>query len=159
MPLSVNVGLSRKASKDYQSTGTSINIVAELDSALLNKPAELQQAVDRLYQHARQALDRHSIEPAPRPLPAQPAHSPVASGRDAQSGNGNGQNHNGRGMTASQRRAIAAIAKRMGVDPASAARRIIGQELENLSIRQASELIDHLQSLQLAESGRNGNGR
>jgi hypothetical protein len=42
MPLSINVGLSRKASKDYQSTGTSINIVAELDQALLAKPDELQ---------------------------------------------------------------------------------------------------------------------
>ncbi len=52
MPLSINVGLSRKASKDYQSTGTSINITAELDSAPLGKPEELQRAVDQLYQHA-----------------------------------------------------------------------------------------------------------
>jgi hypothetical protein len=38
MPLSVNVGLSRKASKDYQSTGVGINLTAELDQALLAKP-------------------------------------------------------------------------------------------------------------------------
>ena len=31
MPLSINVGLSRKASRDYQSTGVSINVTAELD--------------------------------------------------------------------------------------------------------------------------------
>ena len=43
MPLSINVGLSRKASKNYQSTGVSINIVAELDAALLARPEELQQ--------------------------------------------------------------------------------------------------------------------
>ena len=48
MPLNINVGLSRKAARDFQSTGTSINIVAELDSDLLNKPAELQQAADQL---------------------------------------------------------------------------------------------------------------
>jgi hypothetical protein len=29
MPSSINVGLSRKASKDYQSTGVSINVTAE----------------------------------------------------------------------------------------------------------------------------------
>jgi hypothetical protein len=45
MPLSINVGLSRKASKDYQSTGVSINVTAELDQALLAKPDELQQQV------------------------------------------------------------------------------------------------------------------
>ena len=38
MPLSINVGLSRKASKDYQSTGVSINVTAELDQSLLAKP-------------------------------------------------------------------------------------------------------------------------
>ena len=43
MPLSINVGLSRKASRDYQSTGVSINVTAELDQSLLAKPDELQQ--------------------------------------------------------------------------------------------------------------------
>ena len=38
MPLTIDVGLSRKASKDYQSTGTSINLTAELDQALLPRP-------------------------------------------------------------------------------------------------------------------------
>ena len=41
MPLTINVGLSRKASKDYQSTGVSINVTAELDSAFLSKPDQL----------------------------------------------------------------------------------------------------------------------
>jgi len=35
MPLVINVGLSRKASKYYRSAGTSINISTELDHALL----------------------------------------------------------------------------------------------------------------------------
>lgn len=38
MPLSINVGLSRKASRDYQSTGVSINVTAELDQTLLARP-------------------------------------------------------------------------------------------------------------------------
>ena len=53
MPLSINVGLSRKASKDYQSTGVSINVTAELDSALLTKPADLQAQIDNAVQWAR----------------------------------------------------------------------------------------------------------
>ena len=60
MPLCINVGLSRKASRDYQSTGVSINVTAELDSALLQKPAELQQQIAGLYPKADSALDRQA---------------------------------------------------------------------------------------------------
>src|SRR5208282_3705820 len=48
MPLSINVGLSRKASKDYQSTGVSINVTAELDQALLARPDQLQKQIGDL---------------------------------------------------------------------------------------------------------------
>ena len=66
MPLSINVGLSRKASKDYQSTGTSINIIAELDAALLAKPDELQKQIDGLYREAQDAIDRNTVAPGTR---------------------------------------------------------------------------------------------
>ncbi|MGA2497803.1 MAG: hypothetical protein ABSH20_08685 [Tepidisphaeraceae bacterium] len=42
----------------------------------------------------------------------------------------------------------------MNVDPAIEAREVIGAELDDLTLRQASELIDHLKSLQPA----NGRG-
>jgi len=45
MPLSVNVGLSRKASANYQSAGVSINLAAELDQTLLERPEELQRRI------------------------------------------------------------------------------------------------------------------
>src|SRR5271156_456688 len=64
MPLSINVGLSRKDSKDYQSTGVSINVSAELDQALLARPQELQKQIDALYGQAASALDRHAGAPA-----------------------------------------------------------------------------------------------
>ena len=38
MPLTVNVGISRKASANYQSQGLSINLTAELDQSLLADP-------------------------------------------------------------------------------------------------------------------------
>src|SRR3954447_8338274 len=64
MPLSINVGLSRKASKDFQSSGVSINVTAELDQSLLARPDELQQQIDALYAHAQQALDRQANQGA-----------------------------------------------------------------------------------------------
>jgi hypothetical protein len=72
MPLSVNVGLSRKASKDYQSTGVSINVTAELDQSLLAKPDQLQREVDNLYAPGpeRSRPRRHVNAPrAPRQRP------------------------------------------------------------------------------------------
>lgn len=56
MPLSVNVGLSRKSSQNYNSEGCSINLTAELDQSLLTRSDELQQRIDQLYREADQAL-------------------------------------------------------------------------------------------------------
>jgi hypothetical protein len=60
MPLSINVGLSRKASRDYQSTGVSINVTAELDQTLLARPDELQRQIGDLYSQAQNALDQQA---------------------------------------------------------------------------------------------------
>jgi hypothetical protein len=35
MPLTVNVGISRKSSANYQSAGVSINLTAEIDQSLI----------------------------------------------------------------------------------------------------------------------------
>ena len=176
MPLSVNIGLSRKASENYQSQGTSINLTAELDQSLLARPEELQQQIDALYDQAQQALDRQSIQPEPA-KPVSGAGRRYDNGRNGKSNsayrNGNGQNGagnngnttNGNGqansrrtsngggggsMTDSQRKAIHAIAGRLHIDAGAEARDIIGEDLNHLTIRQASELIDHLKSLQPA---------
>ena len=157
MPLSINVGLSRKASKDYQSTGVSINVTAELDQALLAKPQELQRQVADLYAQAEQALDRQAGAPAPQP---QAQHLATHNAGRTRNGNGHANGDSGRAgapMTVSQRRAITAIASRVGVDPAREAQEVIGAALEELTLRQASELIDHLKAIQPA--GRNGGGR
>jgi len=158
MPLTINVGLSRKASRDYQSTGVSINVTAELDSALLAKPDELQRQIDDLYGQAASAIARQVNA---QTQPAQPAngHDRTVS-RFARNGRPNGNRHsNGRngqsnpGLTASQHRAIDAIAERHHVDPVQVANDLFGVEVDQLNIRQASELIDHLKGLQT-----NGNG-
>ena len=175
MPLSINVGLSRKASKDYQSTGTSINIVAELDATLLGKPDELQKQIDGLYQQAQDAIDRNGGVPEATPRDTGRDQRQTQNGDRSgdrtnrrngrngnNSGNGAGQHRNGTSngnngsrMTDSQARAIDAIAARLGIDPRAEAREIVG-ELDELTIRQASELIDHLKSIEPVRGSRNG---
>lgn len=58
MPLTVNVGISRKASANYQSAGVSINLTAELDMGLLGDPPRLQHEVAKVYAQASEAIDR-----------------------------------------------------------------------------------------------------
>ena len=155
MPLTINVGLSRKASKDYQSAGTSINITAELDQSLLARPDDLQRQIGDLYQQAEHAMIRKASQPAPASGQSQAAATPGDNGNGRNGGNGsggNGQGGNGRvaPMTQSQLRAIHAIAKRLGMDPADECTRQFGWDLNRLSIRDASTIIDHLKSLQPA---------
>ena len=156
MPLSINVGLSRKASRDYQSTGYSINVTAELDQSLLAKPDELQRQIADLYAQARQALGQQAAPPARPGRDDGQQNAPRDSRRGQQSNGarGNGRAHDG-GMTASQRRAILAISERLNIDANQEAIDIVGGALDALTLRQASDLIDHLRTLQPA----NGNGR
>ena len=163
MPLSVNVGLSRKASKDYQSIGYSINVSAELDQALLARPDDLQAQVANLYLQAQLALDRQAAgspgQDHPATQPSRQESPPRANG------NGNGAARgNGRvvGATESQKRAIQAICRRLGTDAEYEAQQLIGLPFLSLSIKQASELIDSLKAVEppeAASAGRNGGGR
>lgn len=102
MPLTVNVGLSRKSSQNYQSAGVSINLTAELDQALLADPPRLQQEIDRIYGQAADALDRQAgvaegdgtARTARTARTAESGFSPAngAARRPTQNGNGNGGN-------------------------------------------------------------------
>jgi hypothetical protein len=149
MPLSINVGLSRKASRDYQSTGVSINVTAELDQSLLARPDELQRQIGDLYSQAQNALDHQANVLSD---PQQRRNGQNDRGRDRGNiygpHNGNNANNDRRdaAMTSSQRRAILAIVKRWDINLDAECRDFIGEEFERLSVRQASELIDHLKA-------------
>ena len=172
MPLSVNVGLNRKASHNYQSTGVSINVTAELDATLLAKPDELQQQIAGLYNQAESALERQAAQLSPaeplrtngartngsqRNYERQNGNRGYANRSARTNGNGGGYSGGAGHMTDSQRRAIDAIARRVNADAVYEAREITGAELEDLTVRQASDLIDHLKSLESIAG--NGNGR
>ena len=111
MPLTVNVGISRKASANYQSAGLSINLTAELDQSLLADPPRLQSEIDRIYRQAEEALDRKAggVTTA---APATEPHAAISSAMDrpaerhgvAANGSGNGNGHsNGHGGHATPR--------------------------------------------------------
>lgn len=153
MPLTINVGLNRKTSKNYNSEGCSINLTAELDHSLLHDPPQLQDQIDRLYAEAEDALDRQTQTAASaptRPTPTssgRPAHrapEPTSNNRSPRSTSSGG----GGGMTQSQRRAVSAIAGKLGIDPADEAQHEFGLELDTMTLREASKLIDHLKALQ-----------
>jgi len=151
MPLTLNVGLNRKASVDYQSAGASINLTAELDQSLLTRPDELQRAAAELYDQASEALERQLNPSASgRPRPASNGHRHQnGNGRSTANDNGNGHH----GATSSQRRAIAAIAKRLGLDAQAEARDQFDLDLDRMDVREASAFIDHLKALQASSNG------
>jgi hypothetical protein len=55
MPLTVHVGISRKASANYQSQGLSVNLTADLDQSLLADPPRLQLEIERDWHQTNQS--------------------------------------------------------------------------------------------------------
>jgi hypothetical protein len=158
MPLSINVGLSRKSSRDYQSQGQSINVTAELDQSLLARPAELQDQIAALYEQAQQALDNAASDTTqlPKPVANGQVSSSPHNGHRAHTtqpnSRHNGNRHTSRmaggpPLTASQQRAIFAIAGRLGLDADEVCGDEVGCKVDQLTIGQASQLIDLLKSL------------
>ena len=120
---------------------TSVNLEVELDSGMISDSQLLRERVQLLYTMARQSVEeelRRSSDGASN----EPAHS-----------NGNGHAHGNRHQTQpaggtatqSQVRAIFAIARRQRLDPLGLIQeRFHRDRLEDLSIREASSLIDDL---------------
>ena len=142
MALKANVGVSRKvADNNYGSRGASVNVEVELESALVNEPERFFDRIRQVFRLAQQSIDEE--------LTRQQA---CGNGRAASNGNGhvsgNGRpKPNGRKATLSQVRALRAIAHRLGLDLASTLQERFGIDYpEDLSIGQASELIDSLKA-------------
>src|SRR5438309_2172382 len=151
MPLTLNVGLSKKVGlPDYGSLGVSCNVQVGLDSTLLLNDADgfqhkVRQAYLACHQAAQDELQRQQ----------QVGSSRASSGNSASSKKHpqNGDHTNGRPKeqlrqaTASQVRAIEAIARRHDVDLATLLQARYGsQKTADLSITQASGLIDDLKA-------------
>ena len=170
MSVKLNIGLSRKVGEaSFGSRGASINLEVELDNGVLNDPGLLRDRVQDLYVLARQSVDEELQRPA-EAGPSEPSHtngnehgriSPTANGNGHKNGHANGHVTNGHSPTTgnghgrievaratqSQIRAIFAISKRQGLDPHTVINdRYRVHKMEELTIREASALIDDLKN-------------
>ena len=150
MPLKTNIGVNRKvADNNYGSRGCSVNLEVELDSSLIQEPERLQERIRQVFRLAQQAVDEELSRQNTANGHAQAGSGngqPTENGRH--NGNGNGHRRaGGRKATASQVRAIHAIASRQGLDLAAALHERYGIDRpEDLAITEASETIDSLKA-------------
>ena len=156
MALKLNVGVSRKVGQpDYGSAGASCNLELEVEVGLLDRDLEAFHArVRDVYVAAHQAV--HD-ELARLQAPVEPPHEPQASPpRQASNGHPGGNGHSDRPpagrsrprrpATDNQVRAICTIASRQHADLDGLLRDHGVDRPEDLSLKQASELIDALKT-------------
>jgi hypothetical protein len=150
MPLKLNVGLNRKVGEaNYGSRGASVNFEVEIESSLVREPDELRSKIRYLFGLAKEAV-AEELNGHGRDEHESNGHN---SNGHASNGNGNTRTQAGRGATASQVRAICAIAGRQRLDlPAELRSRFGVDRPDDLAIAQASEFIDAIKPVS------NGNG-
>jgi hypothetical protein len=157
MPLTINVGLSRKASENYQSQGVSINLSAELDQSLLADPRRLQREITGLYEQAEIAIHQQASNGVTQTSHAKSRNRTRNQNNGHEQLTSTGQSGNGhRPATRSQIRALHAIADRLQIDLDDECTHEFGCDVRDLDIRQASQFIDDLKQRQ--ESARASNG-
>ena len=148
MPLTLNVGLSRKIGlPDFGSLGATCHVTVELDGHLI------QHDLEAFHRHVRQAYAacRQAVQEELSRQEAADTHPTGNNGNGHTNGhaaNGNGQarrRDNPRPATASQVRAIEAIAKRQRLDsPLYLENRFRVHSAGELTLTEASSLIDEL---------------
>lgn len=164
MPLKLNVGLSRKVGEpNYGSRGASVNLELELDSAIVGEPDRLQERIRQMFHLAKNSIDEELH------TPTEPSSSHANNSTNGQSRHSAGQksgqrqaaNANGRRSsspppaTASQVRALHAIANRQGLNLEAALRdRFDVDRPEVLTIAEASEMIDEMKGQPATAGGR-----
>ena len=144
MPVKINVGVAKKIGQpDFGSAGATCNVEFELDGGFDNGSTErFQDAVRRAYAACREAVEseltaqEQSSQPRLGGQHQSPPTNPVANQYGTQT----------RGATASQIRTIHAIANGNGVALAGALGRFNVSRPDELSIRDASSLIDQLKN-------------
>jgi hypothetical protein len=151
MPLRLNVGASQKVGEaNYGSRGASVNVEMELDATLISEPARLQEKIRQLFSLVRASLaqelnggTRNGAAPAPSQSASGPDQGPATSGP---------RNGSGRLATQSQIKALFAITKSQQLNLNQLVReRFQVARPDDLSIKEASQLIDSLKSARREE--------
>ncbi len=167
--LKLHAGVSKKVGlPGFSSASASCTIEAELDSSLLQDHDGFQIVVRRAYQSCEQAVE-DQIARLTSDGDSQPQPQAVVEVRTSPTITGASVNRipatqfpnqpNPRPATASQVKAIRAIAARRKIDLVCLLRDRFGlTTADELGIRQASTLIDELKSDEPTTAGSNGNG-
>jgi hypothetical protein len=153
--IKLNAGFSRKVGEpNYGSRGASVNVELELESSLIGDAQALSGKIRNLFDIARQAVDSE-LDRAPSNGQAQPSSG---NGQDRLDRGGAQRGRPTRQATDSQVRAIRSICDRLGRNADHvAADRFQANTVEDLSLREASSLIDELKAVQA--NGGNGGRR
>ena len=157
MPVQINIGLNKKVGEaNYGSRGASVNLEVELDSGIIEDPDRLRSQIHKLFGLARDSLNAE-LHPDDNHHAGNGHHS-NGNGRTNGHGCANGstgnRSSNGRGATQSQIRAINVIAKRSRIDLIPILRQYGVQAVADLSIGDASNLIDELKGQPAGNGGR-----
>lgn len=148
MAVKLNIGVSRKVGQpNYGSRQASLGLEVEVDSGLLATPEALQEKVRLLYRFADEAVEEELSQQAANLLNSVPVESvPLAASRESEADETPVQQAI-RGLTENQLRAIYGLAKRLQLSPLRLVReRFRLEHVEDLDIRQASQLIDELKT-------------
>ena len=146
MAVKLNIGVSRKLGQpNYGSRQASIGLEVEIDSGLLATPEELQEKVRLLYRFADQAVEDELNYQTGSLLNEVAAPTAVATSQEESGDESPIQQV--RGLTDNQLRAIYGLARRLQLSPLRLVReRFRLEHVEELDIRQASQLIEELKS-------------
>jgi hypothetical protein len=137
MPLRLNVGLTKKVGQEnYGSKGASVNLEMELDGTLAHEPTKLKEKIGQLFALCRASLNDELNGGAN-------GHAAVPATKTNGTGNGSSQPKH-RPATQSQLRAIHSICSNKGIDLVGFLGGYGVDKAEDLSIKQASEIIDQL---------------
>lgn len=154
--LKLNVGFNRKTGEaNYGSRGACVNLELELDGGLVGDPDRLKERIRQLFVLAKASVDEELAAKSHSGCEARSVNS-AGNGKSAGNGHTNGDRRDGtRRATASQIRALVAIADRRKLDlEGLLAERFHTRETAELSIVEASQLIDELKGAGNGSGGR-----
>jgi hypothetical protein len=153
LPLKIGIGLCKKIGQpNYGSRGANVNLEVEVDGALLSDPTRLRERIRELYGVVRAAIaeELNASDGAPGNKHSDGHGDHCADGNGAGNGNGAPMQNGGaqpRPATQSQVKAIYAICKSQSMNLNAVLRdRYRCGKPEQLSIREASQLIDELKT-------------
>ena len=161
MPMKLNVGVSRKVGlPNYGSVGASCNLEMELDAGLLEKDldgfhARIRGAYVAAHQAVHDELARLQVpvDDGAERASEKPSRALSRNGCATPNGNGSSSSLEGdrvrirKSATPNQVKAIIAISRKQDVDLVGLLRHDYEAErVEDLTLREASELIDRLRS-------------